>query len=114
MIVCEDISEGKRAAQALREAQIELAHANRVATMGHLTASIAHEVSQPVTTARNNASAALNFLDRSPPDLGEVKEALNCVVNDTDRARDIIGRIRDHIKKAPPRKETFDLNDGDP
>ena len=111
MIVCEDITEGKRAAEALREAQMELAHANRVATMGQLTASIAHEVSQPVATARNNASAALHFLDRSPPDLEEVREALRCVVSDTDRARDIIGRIRDHIKKAPPRKESFDLNE---
>jgi PAS domain S-box-containing protein len=111
LIVCEDISEGKHAAEALREAQMELAHANRIATMGHLTASIAHEVSQPVATARNNASAALNFLDRSPPDLEEVKEALTCVLSDTDRARDIIGRIRDHIKKAPPRRDSFDLNE---
>jgi PAS domain S-box-containing protein len=111
LIVCEDISEGKHAAEALREAQMELAHANRIATMGHLTASIAHEVSQPVATARNNASAALNFLDRSPPDLEEVKEALTCVLSDTDRARDIIGRIRDHIKKAPPRRDNFDLNE---
>jgi C4-dicarboxylate-specific signal transduction histidine kinase len=79
--------------------------------MGHLTASIAHEVSQPVATARNNASATLNFLDRSPPDLEEVKEALTCVLSDTDRARDIIGRIRDHIKKAPPRRDSFDLNE---
>jgi C4-dicarboxylate-specific signal transduction histidine kinase len=94
----------------LLEAQRELAHANRVATMGQLTASIAHEVSQPVATARNNASAALNFLARSPPDLEEVREALTCVVSDIDRARDIIGRIRDHIKKAPPRRESFDLN----
>jgi C4-dicarboxylate-specific signal transduction histidine kinase len=111
LIVCEDISEGKHAAEALREAQMELAHANRIATMGHLTASIAHEVSQPVATARNNASATLNFLDRSPPDLEEVKEALTCVLSDTDRARDIIGRIRDHIKKAPPRRDSFDLNE---
>ena len=89
---------------------MELAHANRVATMGQLTASIAHEVSQPVSTARNNASAALNFLNRSPPDLDEVREALTCVVSDTDRARDIISRIRDHVRKAPPRRESFDLN----
>jgi C4-dicarboxylate-specific signal transduction histidine kinase len=95
----------------MREAQTELAHANRVATMGQLTASIAHEVSQPVATARNNVSAALHFLNRSPPELDEVREALRCVVSDTERARDIIGQIRDHIKKAPPRKESFDLNE---
>ena len=100
-----------QAEQALWEAQMELAHANRIATMGHLTASIAHEVSQPVATARNNASAALNFLAKSPPDLGEVREALRCILSDTDRARDIIGRIRSHIRKAPPLKDSFDLNE---
>ena len=61
--------------------------------------------------ARNNARAALNFLDGQPPDLGEVREALGCVVGDADRAGDIIDRIRDHIKKAPPRKDRFDLNE---
>ena len=109
--VARDITERKRASEALREAQMQLAHANRVATMGQLTASVAHEVSQPVAAARNNASAAFNFLDRTPPDLTEVREALSCIVNDTDRARDIIDRIRDHIKKAPPRKHRFDLNE---
>ena len=101
----------KRAAEALREAQMELAHANRVATMGQLTASVTHEVSQPIATARNNAVAAMNFLDRNPPDLEEVREALSCVVSDTDRAGDIMDRIRDQIKKAPPRKHSFDFND---
>jgi PAS domain S-box-containing protein len=111
LVVSEDVTERKHAADALREAQMELAHANRVATMGQLTASIAHEVSQPVAAARNNASAGLNFLDLSPPDLEEVRQALRCVVNDTNRASDILGRIREHIKKAPPRKESFDLNE---
>jgi PAS domain S-box-containing protein len=112
-----DIDEGKRAEERLRhnesylaEAQLELAHANRVATMGQLTASIAHEVNQPIGSARNNARAALNFLDRSPPDLGEVKEALGCIVADADRAGGIIDRIRDQIKKVPPRSDPFDLN----
>ncbi len=112
--VASDVSVEVRADEverALGEAQMELAHANRVATLGQLAASIAHEVSQPVATARNNASAALNFLNSSPPGLEEVREALSCVVSDTDRARDIIGRIRDHIKKAPPRKDSFDLNE---
>ena len=79
--------------------------------MGELTASLAHEITQPIASARNNARAALNFLDRSPPDLGEVREALGCVVGDADRAGDIIDRIRDQIKKAPPRKGRFDLNE---
>jgi C4-dicarboxylate-specific signal transduction histidine kinase len=90
--------------------QSGLAHANRVATMGQLTASIAHEIKQPVATARNNARAALNFLARQPPELGDVREALSCIVGDVDRAGDIIDRIRDHIKKSPPRKARFDLN----
>jgi len=110
LVVSEDITEAKRATEALREAQMELGHANRVATMGQLAASVAHEVSQPIATARNNASAALNFLDGRPPDLEEVREALGCIVNDTDRAGSIIDRIRDQIKKAPPRKDSFDLN----
>jgi signal transduction histidine kinase len=83
---------------------------NRVSMMGELAASLSHEVKQPIATARNNARAALNFLDKQPPDLGEVREALGCIVGDADRAGDIIDRIRDQIKKASPRKERFDLN----
>jgi C4-dicarboxylate-specific signal transduction histidine kinase len=79
--------------------------------LGQLTASIAHEVTQPIAAARNNARAALNFLDRQAPNLVEVREALECVVADADRAGRIVDRIRDHIKKAPPRKERFDLNE---
>ena len=106
-----DLTERKRAADALRELQMELAHANRLATMGQLAASIAHEVNQPIGAARNNAHAALRFLADDPPDLGEVREALECVVSETYRAGDIIGRIRDQVKKVPPRKEAVDLND---
>ena len=112
-----DIDERKRAEEQLRcsesylaETQLALAHANRVATMGQLTASIAHEVNQPIGSARNNARAALNFLDRSHPDLDEVREALGCIVADADRAGGIIDRIRDQIKKVPPRSDRFDLN----
>jgi C4-dicarboxylate-specific signal transduction histidine kinase len=88
-----------------------LAHANRVAMMGQLTASITHEVKQPIAAARNNARAALNFMDKNPPDLGEVREALGCIVDDADRAGDIIDRIRDHIKKVPARKDAVEIND---
>jgi PAS domain S-box-containing protein len=106
-----DLTERKRAADALREVQMELAHANRLATMGQLAASIAHEVNQPIGAARNNAHAALRFLSGDPPDMAEVVEALECVVNDTYRAGDIVARIRDQVKKVPPRKEGVDLND---
>jgi PAS domain S-box-containing protein len=105
-----DLTERRNAINAMRELQAELAHANRLATMGQLTASIAHEVNQPIGAARNNAHAALRFLAGEPPNLGEVREALECVVNDTYRAGDIIDRIRDQVKKAPPRKEHVDLN----
>jgi signal transduction histidine kinase len=102
--------ETTRLERQYREAQTALAHANRAATMGQLTASIAHEIKQPIATARNNAAAALRFLDQSPPDVAEAREALGCVVNDTDRAGDVVDRIASLIKKAPPRKEIVDLN----
>src|SRR5580700_3541163 len=102
--------ESTRRERQYREMQSELAHANRVATMGQLTASIAHEIKQPIATARNNAGAALNFLDKSPPEVAEVREALTCIVNDADRASDVVDRIGSLIKKAPPRKEVVDLN----
>jgi C4-dicarboxylate-specific signal transduction histidine kinase len=79
--------------------------------MGELAASLSHEITQPIASARNNARAAQNFMNRQPPDLGEVREAISCVMGDTDRAGEIVDRIRDHIKKAPPRKEHFDLNE---
>jgi len=105
-----DLTERKRAEGALREMESDFAHMNRVSMMGELAASLAHEITQPIASARNNARAAQNFLDMEPPDMGEVREALGCVVGDVDRARDILDRIREHMKKAPPRKERFDLN----
>ena len=96
--------------ERLHQLESDIAHMNRLSMMGELAASLAHEIAQPIATARNNARASMNFLDRSPPDLGQVREALTCVVDDADRAGDILDRIRDHIKKAPPRKERVDLN----
>lgn len=103
-------AERERAADALRTLQMELAHANRLATMGQLAASIAHEVSQPIGAARNDAHAALRFLARVPPDSGEARAALECVVNETYRAGDILRGIREQVKKAPPRMEGVDVN----
>jgi C4-dicarboxylate-specific signal transduction histidine kinase len=102
--------ESTRRERQYREMQSELAHANRVATMGHLTASIAHEIKQPIATARNNAAAALRLLDKNPPDVAEVREALTCIVNDADRTSDIVDGIGALIKKAPSRKEVVDVN----
>jgi PAS domain S-box-containing protein len=106
-----DIEDRTRALARLEQMQSDFAHMNRVSMMGELAASLSHEITQPIASARNNARAAQNFLDMQPSDLSEVREALSCVVGDTDRAGDIVDRIRDHIKKTPPRKEHFDLNE---
>jgi signal transduction histidine kinase len=103
--------ENTRRERRYREMQMELAHVNRVETIGQLTASITHEVNQPLAAARNNLTAALNFLDRTPPDLAEVREALACAVKDNDRASTVVGRIRALMQKAPTRTDSVDLNE---
>jgi PAS domain S-box-containing protein len=105
-----DIEDRTQALARLQQMQSDFTHMNRVSMMGELAASLSHEITQPIASARNNARAALNFLDLQPPDLSEVRDALSCVVNDADRAGDIIDRIREQMKKAPPRKQRFDLN----
>ena len=89
---------------------MELAHANRVATTGQLTSSITHEVNQPITAAVTNAQAALRWMSAEPPDFGEVSEALAGIITEGDRASEVIGRTRALIKKAPPRKDAFSIN----
>jgi PAS domain S-box-containing protein len=109
-----DLTERKRAEEEherLRQLESDLAHMNRLSIMGELATSLAHEILHPIATARNNARVGMRFLEMSPPNLEEVREALGCVVRDADRARDIVSRMRDHIKKAPPRREPFDLNE---
>jgi len=103
----ERVREGER---RYREVQTELAHANRVATMGQLAASIAHEVNQPIAATVTNAQAALRWLGARPPNVDEVGEALTRIVKDANRAGDVLGRIRQLIKKSPPRKEPVDMN----
>jgi C4-dicarboxylate-specific signal transduction histidine kinase len=108
-----DVADLKRAQsehERLRQLEANLAHLNRIGMIGELAASLVHEITQPIAAARNNAQAALNFLNRSRSALNEVGEALGCVVDDMDRASAIIDRIRDQIKKAPPRTSRFDLN----
>jgi signal transduction histidine kinase len=94
-----------------RETQTELARVNRVETIGQLTASITHEVNQPLAAARNNLTAALNFLDRTPPDLVELREALASAVKDNDRASTVVGRIRALMQKVPTRSDSVNLNE---
>jgi PAS domain S-box-containing protein len=110
-VLATDVEDRMRALAQLEQMRSDFAHMNRVSMMGELAASLSHEITQPIASARNNARAAQNFLCKQPPDLGEVTEALSCVVGDTDRAGDMIDRIRDHMKKAPPRKGQFDLNE---
>jgi PAS domain S-box-containing protein len=110
-LLATDIEDRTQALAQLEQMQADFAHMNRVSMMGELAAELCHEIAQPITSARNNARAAQNFLGMQPPRLGEVREALGCVVGDTDRAGDIIDRIRDHIRKAPLRKAPFDLNE---
>jgi C4-dicarboxylate-specific signal transduction histidine kinase len=96
----------------LAEARARVAEVARVTSLGVLTASIAHEVNQPIAAARNNAASALRFLSRNPPDLEEGREALDCVVSDVDRAGNVIGGIRKLITKTPaPRDDCFDINE---
>jgi PAS domain S-box-containing protein len=109
-----DVTERKRAQEEherLRQLEADLAHMNRLSIMGELTASLAHEILHPIATARNNARAAMRFLDRSPPNMAEVREALACIVRDADRGKDIVDRIRAHIRKAPPRHDRFEINE---
>jgi PAS domain S-box-containing protein len=98
-----DLTERKRA-------EAELAHANRVATMGQLTASIAHEVNQPIAALLMNAGTAVRWLDRAPPNLEEARPLIDHIIRDGKRAADIVSRIRDFSKKAPARKRHLEIN----
>jgi PAS domain S-box-containing protein len=112
-----DLTERKQAEEKIRESesryrevQTELAHANRVATMGQLVASIAHEVNQPIAAAILNADAALRWLNAEPAEIDEVRHVLGRLILDANRAADVLGRIRRHIRKAPHQKEALNIN----
>jgi C4-dicarboxylate-specific signal transduction histidine kinase len=109
--VVERTSQLMLASEALREAQTELAHVNRVTTMGQLVASIAHEINQPVAAAVTFAHAALRWLGAQPPDLEEARQALAHIIKDGKRAGEIIDRIRGLIKRAPSRNDPLDINE---
>jgi C4-dicarboxylate-specific signal transduction histidine kinase len=105
------VTERKRAEEAYREAQMALAHANRVATMGQLTASITHEVNQPITAAITYALAAQRFLKAEPPNFHEVDGALSHIVKQGNRAGEVVERVRALVKKVPARKDAVAIED---
>jgi PAS domain S-box-containing protein len=104
-------AEARASERRYREVQLELAHANRVATMGQLTSSVAHEVNQPITAAVTYALAARRWLSAEPPNFHEVDDALSLIVKEGNRAGEVVGRIRALIKKAPARKDAVAIND---
>jgi PAS domain S-box-containing protein len=106
-----DETERIRANAAVHEAQAELARVARLTTMGELTASIAHEINQPLAAVITNGNAALRWLDRATPDLAEAIDALNGVVKEGKRASDVIGRIRSFLRHHKPDFVDVDIND---
>jgi len=106
-----DVTERKRAEEALHEAQANLARVSRVTTMGELTASLAHEIRQPIAAAVTNARTCLRWLGRDQPDVAEAREAVSRIVNDVTRAADIIGSISLLFKKGALQRELVDVNE---
>jgi PAS domain S-box-containing protein len=104
-------AEARENEQRYRRAELELAHANRVAAMGQLTASITHEVNQPITAAVTYALAARRWLSAEPPNFREVDDALSLIVKEGNRAGEVVERVRALIKKVPARKDAVAIND---
>ena len=109
-----DITERKRAEEErerLRRAQADLAHITRVTTMGELTASLAHEIKQPIAAAVTDARTCLKWLARDRPEIDEAREAASRIIKDVTRASEITGRIRSLFKKEEPQRELVDVNE---
>ena len=101
----------RRTSEALREAQVELAHVNRVTAMGQLAASITHDVMQPISAGISDAYAARRWLVAQPPNLDEVRQSLDSIVQQGNRAADVVVRIRAMFRKAPLRKDAVEINE---
>ena len=111
LVTVVDLSERKRSEEALRQAQAALTHVSRVATVGEVSASIAHEVNQPLGAIANNASACLSLLSSAEPKLDEVREALADIVSDAERASATIERVRGLAKRSAPERIPVRLSD---
>jgi PAS domain S-box-containing protein len=105
-----DITERLKTEAEDRQRREELAHVGRIATMGELTASLAHEINQPLTAILSNAEAAERFLSQPQPDIGEVRQILEDIVRDDRRASDVVRKVRALVRKEKPREEILDLN----
>jgi PAS domain S-box-containing protein len=111
LVISRDLTEHVLASEALREAQMELAHVTRMTMMGEITASIAHEVNQPLAAVTTNGNACLRWLAREPPNLEEARECLKRIIRDGNRASEVIARIRTFLRKAEPQKARLAVND---
>jgi PAS domain S-box-containing protein len=111
LMIGRDFTDHVLASEALRAAQMELAHVNRVTTMGQLTASIAHEVNQPIAGIMTSGQAALNWLAKETPDVEAARQSIERLIRDAGRAGSVIDRIRDLIKKAPRRSDRFNITE---
>jgi C4-dicarboxylate-specific signal transduction histidine kinase len=111
LVISRDLTEHILALEGLRESQMALAHANRVATMGQLTASIAHEVNQPLAGVVANAEACLSWLNREAPDLDAVRRSVEWIIEDSNRANEVIRRVRSLAKKSDLENAPVDIND---
>ncbi len=111
LVIVRDLTDHMLASEALRQAHADLAHISRVTTMGELTASLAHEINQPIAAAITNANACLRWLARAHPDVEEAREAASRIVKDGTRAAEIISRIRLLFKKGAPQRESVDVDE---
>jgi PAS domain S-box-containing protein len=111
LVIIRDLTEHMLAVDTLRETQMQLAHVNRVTTMGQMTASIAHEVNQPIAAVVANAGAGLRWLAAQPPDLKEIRETFEGIIIAGKQAGEVVNRIRGLVKKVPAQKAALDINE---